>query len=57
MKEYLSFSESYLDRLISSKVAVKDKQDKIVKIANYNLNLQNEIEKARPSLLNEMKKH
>lgn len=36
MKEYLIFSEQYLNRLISSKVVIKDRQNKVVKIANYN---------------------
>lgn len=44
LKEYLKFSEQYLERLINSKVVIKDKEGKIMKIIGYNQRLSDEIE-------------
>ena len=51
LKEYLKFSEQYLERLINSKVVIKDKEGKIMKIIAYNQRLYDEIEGVKnPSL-------
>ena len=56
IRNYLAYSERYLDKLISTKVPIKDKQGKIVKIANYNAALQAEIDKLAPvSMIGEKK--
>ena len=34
--QYLEFSEKYLEQLIESNATIKDKEQKILKIANYN---------------------
>ena len=36
LKKYLTFSERYLEKLVCTQVAVKKKQDKVIKIMNYN---------------------
>ena len=54
MQRYLEFSEKYLSQLINSRVAIKDKEGKILKISAYNERLENEIESLRPRMLSEM---
>jgi len=44
LKKYLAFSERYLLKLVCSLVAVKNKKDKVVRIMNYNQQLQEAIE-------------
>ena len=44
LKKYLAFSERYLEKLVCTQVAVKKKQDKVIKIMNYNQQLQDSIE-------------
>ena len=39
MQAYLDFSEKFLEQLIESTAAIKDKESKILKIANYNQKL------------------
>lgn len=39
MQSYLDFSEKFLEQLIESTAAIKDKESKILKIANYNQRL------------------
>lgn len=39
MQTYLDFSEKFLEQLIESTAAIKDKESKILKIANYNQKL------------------
>ena len=36
LKDNLSFSERYLEQLINSKITIKDKEDKIMKIIAHN---------------------
>ena len=36
MKKFLIFSERYLEKLVKTTVAVKKKNEKVVKIMNYN---------------------
>ena len=54
MKQYLGFGERYLEQLIGSRVSIKDKEDKIMKILAYNQKLANEIENLRPRMLSDM---
>ena len=44
MKKYLAFSERYLEKLVCTQVAIKNRQDKVIKIMNYNQQLLDSIE-------------
>ena len=48
MKDCLAFGEQYLEQLINSKVVIKDKESKVMKIISYNQRLSDEIEALRP---------
>ena len=44
MKKFLIFSERYLEKLVKTTVAVKKKNEKVVKIMNYNQQLQESLD-------------
>ena len=47
LREYLAFSERYLEKLINSNVAIKDKEGKVRKIIAFNQELQDTLTRCR----------